>query len=829
MGMGKGLPRLLVDYRIGDGMDYLIGCVLLSITLLVCVVLAFRGTPSVSGYLSSRQESYAIGLLVTVTVVLIFHSYLFGSDVYAFNDIGSDTTQQYLPLYLDMLHDLRNGDFSFWNSNFGTGASILSYQSLYFDPFNSILLLVGLLLGDSSVPFALVLTQIIKMYSCAFIFKHLCAFYCKHSTVRIFASWAYSCNGFLMLWGNHYFLGTASVVVALLLLCIENLIRSKSFCGIISLCLTIAVLTLSSAYIAFMAIVQCAIYSLLRCLYLSDNLKQGCKKFAQLVFPVVSGLLIGCVLAVPVACLLLFDSVRIAGGNGLAEKVVDYLTSFPDWSMLFYSFSRLMGNNFLTTGRDASFVSNYYEIPQIGCSAGFLFLLILFIFWVWKHRESKLRTALLVTTLVLSMLYFTNNFLPAFLNVFAGVSYRSTFMFSCLGSLLMAFVFDLILDGRVFGLGNYLSSGGLSLVFLLACFFVSSDTARIICAISLSALLIAIVCIIASRNRRAFNKFSISNIALVFAFALISGTVVIDSYFTINYRNPLQSYSFPSTEHVEEGRSSQAIEWIKGNDDSAYRIEKNFAEWSVFQDGLIQGYDGTTSYNSTRPKEEIDFLNHIWMGNSDGSDIHVYTSYAFSPDNCNAISLLGVKYILSGQQLNYDWLQYLHEVNGIYIYRNLNWRSLCQSYYSYVEENDIDKLSGEEKSEIIMSGIDIVDTSADFIPFVADSPADFSVDCTASDVEKVNQGEYLVSTNNSDPSITTLSVFNSPGWMATVDGEGVEVFSSNYGFVSIYLPSGTHKIKFYYRPYGLDVGFGLTLLGIATLLVQLYAVRGSRL
>jgi hypothetical protein len=64
-----------------------------------------------------------------------------------------------------------------------------------------------------------------------------------------------------------------------------------------------------------------------------------------------------------------------------------------------------------------------------------------------------------------------------------------------------------------------------------------------------------------------------------------------------------------------------------------------------------------------------------------------------------------------------------------------------------------------------------------------------------------------------------------PGWEASVDGQSAPIYRANYLGRAVFVPAGTHVIRFDYRPLSFRVG---VWLGLATLLVIIGAVIISR-
>jgi hypothetical protein len=69
-----------------------------------------------------------------------------------------------------------------------------------------------------------------------------------------------------------------------------------------------------------------------------------------------------------------------------------------------------------------------------------------------------------------------------------------------------------------------------------------------------------------------------------------------------------------------------------------------------------------------------------------------------------------------------------------------------------------------------------------------------------------------------------------PGWRATVDGERATIERANTMFRAVYLPAGTHEIRFAYRPirfYAGAAASGITLLGIVSAAIGMLRRRGA--
>ena len=78
-------------------------------------------------------------IILSVSCCFMFRDYLFGNELMIFNDIGSDTWQQYIMNYTSIVNHLRDGSFSLWDFNNGLGINQFNFN--LFDPFLMLLYL----------------------------------------------------------------------------------------------------------------------------------------------------------------------------------------------------------------------------------------------------------------------------------------------------------------------------------------------------------------------------------------------------------------------------------------------------------------------------------------------------------------------------------------------------------------------------------------------------------------------------------------------------------------------------------------------------------------
>lgn len=86
-------------------------------------------------------------------------------------------------------------------------------------------------------------------------------------------------------------------------------------------------------------------------------------------------------------------------------------------------------------------------------------------------------------------------------------------------------------------------------------------------------------------------------------------------------------------------------------------------------------------------------------------------------------------------------------------------------------------------------------------------PIDEDTQLTGStNIRKYSAHEIEIDTNSSEPSILILAQTAYPGWQATINGEPINIFSTNGLFSAIELEPGNNRVVFQYKPLSWQVG-----------------------
>lgn len=777
---------------------------------------------------TTREERIVLSIILLLGTFVVYGRFFLGDSCFAYRDAGSDTSGQYVPYYLNFVDSIRDGDFGPWNFDYGLGASFMCYQSWTLDPFNLILVPAVLLMGDTVLPFVLVTIQALKIFLCGHAFDSLLTRYCELPLSRILGATLFGFCGYLMLWGQHYWLGSVLVMAVLLVLLLEMLMEKWTVLRFVGVMLTTALSVMMSTYSGFMIMLFATVYAVLRTISRSGCRTLGgfLKSFAPLAMPVICGLLVSMLTLVPYATLMLSESDRVTGGGeSFTSRLLSALTGWVPLRWVPAILSRMLGSSLISSGEaipetlipptDYFGYVNVYEVIQLGFSCGAFVLLGQFAHWAMRDA-GKRDSVLIAVAAALCLLYCFNNFLPAFTNVFAAIRYRASFALAVPVCIALAVGWEKrVVAGDIVKVPFVLSV----LVTLLIVFWslVNTVNGRIPCVVYIACLLILVVCILAFLKGRARPS------ALTVALACIVVSSIIDGFFVTNQRETSSPADFSLAEsNALSEETKEALTWLSEYDDGFYRVEKLYTDWTRLSDSLVQGYRGVTAYNSTVDSDIEVFYENLWPGMIAG-DI-AYQQYVNDPNQPELLRLLGVRYLLARDDLPFDWCTQIAEFGSTRVYEIAS-SSVATVYAGVMTESTASELSVEERHEVIGTEAIVPDEAITLLSSglnAGGSPSrsgrDFALDGNSRITGTVE--------TSSEVSIVCLAIPNTIGWDVTVDGESVQTFRVNYGFTGFEIASpGEHVIEARFIPRGMPLGVAGAVLGGALALLSLFVTR----
>lgn len=93
-------------------------------------------------------------------------------------------------------------------------------------------------------------------------------------------------------------------------------------------------------------------------------------------------------------------------------------------------------------------------------------------------------------------------------------------------------------------------------------------------------------------------------------------------------------------------------------------------------------------------------------------------------------------------------------------------------------------------------------------------------------VSRSSVNEVFVEAAPQQPSLLVLTDVYFPGWRVTIDGKEAPIIRTNGVFRGVFLEAGHHKLRFFFDPISLKIGFAMFFLGLIFVLFLLRPLRG---
>lgn len=762
-------------------------------------------------------------LLLILSIMLIFGQFIVGKAYFIFTDIGSDTFNQYYPYFVNCALSIRDGSFSVWNWDYGLGTSVLNVISWTMDPFAIAVVLCGVIFGAEVVHYALVWMQIAKIIVCYFLCKRYLKLFCENEFAVCLGAYLCSLNGYLMLWGQHYFLGTACIYVLIVFITVEKFVRYKGRKEGGWLALATAAALIYSYYTTYMILLVSAVYFLIRYFETrgEDSLRDTLRIFIKCFFSVVSGMWLAGVVFIPACYYTLTNSSRLSGASVsvLSRIAHNFLTSF-NLDETGARLSRLLSNNILhINDRTNAYFGNYYEAPQICCTVFIFFFAAQWVIYEWKKNKENKKWVLFGIKILFMYLLLFNSASGLILNGFTYAAHRYTFIIFPLLSLAITLVWDKVYENRRQNLWGIVAGVLLSGIAWLYSYKhgvteVENYTALVFMFLSVGIILLLLVWRFGGKYPNLIGLF----------FLLTVTAAIAEGYITNNQRTFVtrESYALSWNDGELDGDTARAIKWIRDHDDSVFRMEKLYNDWGVFSDSFFEQYSTATWYNSTPNTNVSEFYDQIYKDASIFDNVSLdYAIKVFNIDTelaVSSINLVNTKYILSKWPLEYDWCEKIHEEGMVLVYRNLNTDSIAKWYSKTILKEEFEKLDDEQRAQILKDTL------------VVDTPVDISPDSESSVGEFVLTGQTRLSGRVvcDDMGFLLISIPDQEGWTVYVDGKKAETYNADYGFVAVKISQGEHDIMAEYQIPKRELGILLSIAGALMVGVLVFADYRNR-
>jgi uncharacterized membrane protein YfhO len=524
--------------------------------------------------------------------------------------------------------------------------------------------------------------------------------------------------------------------------------------------------------------------------------------------------------------LQLMDSSRVSGGQSLIQGILSKSLSVNDWPLIVAQLGGIFHKDVFGIGSNFKGHFNYLEAP--GFFIGITPLLL--IPQLWAGSRSDRRALVLAVVACAAYMLF-----PVFRYAamgFAAPYFRiSTLWISMLGLVLASKAIDQVF---VQGIRIRLLTAGLAIFGLLLALVVFGSADGIVWKPHLAKVAALAVLSFALLMLAHFKLVTPQRLPLALMLVVLVEIVTISRPSFVHGRHLVS----PSLNAYDD-KTPAALATIKQLDAGTFRIEKDYDSVSL-ADALAQDYMGIKSY-SLHSRGVVDF--------EIGTGLIPLTSTVLNYSNWlpNAgqrymlNSLLGVKYFIATNTINWPGFVEVDNTNGIRIYRNDMALPFGIVQTRQVTKEALGKISTQNPTSatVLLDAALINAVIVDhFIPGYG-SPLD--IDELAQSKSLSLEDHYFLPvselqktglqvahfsnehvTGSISPTSAGVLVFSIPfssGWTLKLDGQTTPMFRANFGMLAAPVLAGVHAVELTFETPGRRVGWAAGAFGLGLLLL----------
>lgn len=650
-----------------------------------------------------RNTLLMIWFLTGLGCLYIFHMYVIGNYTIAFYDVGTDGKDQYIMWYNGIVNSLRDGNFSAWDFRNGFGMNTMGHHLT--EPFLIPIYILGVIFGPEHITWYMVWMEIFRI----FVAVTLCYWYLSEfdfsERSKLIASVIYAFNSYMMVWGQHYALGSSVVYFPAILIFAERVVKKRKFS--IALCLICCITMMSSFYQGYMCMFGGGAYVCIRILMLEkETIKERAKAFWLAAGTMVLGVLMSAWRFFPSAAAQVGSSERMAAKQTLAERLL-YLKPWSagiNKSIIYRLFSSCIQGN-----GNETYVGqrNFYEDPELFFSTLFIILLFQYLVCIRKQKVSRRSKFMqyLCVVLCTSSVVITN--VTTLFNGLYGPFFRHTFVLMPVFAVMVCLVLDRILVEKELSIPALAAA-----VLLMTAVYMKAyrilpeqqfkDNAMILWLTGLGmAALLWMYC----REKLMDPKTCYTLLVLA-----VTVNIVSDSYLCYNYRVALPKNHPEYYTETYHSDVDAALDWIEANDDTFYRVEKDYFTAASCFDSLAQDYRGISAYNSNQNADIKEFVAQVWPQINHERDVN-HIQFMNALWDSTFAALTDVKYILSkSDDISVDGYEQIHQEGEIYIYQNARTQSLGKFFTQTITQEQYEKVKDSVNTRALLTDTLIVET-----------------------------------------------------------------------------------------------------------------------
>jgi len=761
----------------------------------------------------------AMCLLLVST--LIFWQFLFGDAVLLYTDIGSDSVNDYYPNFVHLSRYIRAEGFPSWSFYVGMGQDI-AYATGYliWQP-------VSWLPGNQIAP-ALVFQHLGKVLVAGLLFFRYLQLRRLHSPAPLLGSLLLSCSAYMCIGSCWYPFADEVVCFAGILLATEKAIQHGRW---LLLALAVALVGMITPFHLYL----CALFLIL---YVPARLfgQYGwqprilLRTGLRLAGVAALGVGLGAIVTLPHLYAIL-NSPRVSGTTS-AVATLSSSRFLGLASPLHYITAALkpFSNDILGTGDDFHGWQNYLEAPLTYC--GLLCLLILPQAFAGGTRRHRIICLLFLLGMLLPTVFPWFRYL---FWLFQGDYYRTYSLFWILGVITLSIMaLSRYVKGRSFNLWLLAATTAVVVGALYLPFEQWQNLINPSLRSSVAIFLLSYGVVLAAGQLLQRQKLALWLILGLSAIELVHFDRV-----TVSQRKAITKQELKERVGYND-ETVDAIRDIKAGDDSFFRITKlrpsALTVFSSFNDAMIFGYYGTSSYSSFN---NINYTNFLTAVDAIPPNSETDTRWSVGLLNDPLLSMFaGEKYALVDNPLPFQRaLQYefVRPYGKDYLFRNARFLPLGLAFDRYITEDTFLKLPSGEKSGVLLNAVVLSSegegaglTEANLFDVEQDarnlSPADVAAARrkTALKLTSFGQTRFEGTISLAQRSILVVQTPFDRGWSALQDGQAAPALRVDAGLLGVGLDAGEHRVELHYRNPFLVSALGTTLASFLILAVCIW-------
>jgi uncharacterized membrane protein YfhO len=759
--------------------------------------------------------------LQTLASVLVFSEFLSGRFYFAYIDIGSDSYKQVVPYAMHLTRAMALEGFTGWSFQLGLGGPTTVM-------LGDLASLFSQSVGVENILPARIFVYLLKVALGGAFFLLFIRYYVTRWQSAVISALTYSFCGFMVINGQWDIEATAFVFYPLVLWAITRHLRSG---GLLALPLAIATtLFFGTFFVSLGVFLVFACGAFVAC---SDAPGKTLKSWIFRILPLTT---LGYLLAAPYLLPVIFqlmDSSRVGGGQSLIQGILSKSLGVTDWSLVVAQIGGIFHKDIFGVGSNYKGYFNYLEGP--GFFIGITLFLLIPQLWAGSRADKK---ALVLASVALTAYILFPVFRYAAMGFAAPYFRISTLWVSMMVLVLAAKALDqVIVQGikmRLLAVG--LAIFGVLLAVTVLCAANGTIWKAHVQKITTLAVLSTGLLILAHRKLVTPQRLPLALMLVV-----VVEIVVIARPSFVEGR----AMVWP-TLNAYEDKTPSALAVIKKLDAGIFRIEKGYDSVSL-ADAMAQDYMGIKSY-SLHSRGVVDF--HIGTGLiPPSSEVVNYSNWLPNAGPRYMLnSLLGVKYFIAANAVDWPGFVDVGNADGLRIYRND-----MALPFGVVQTRQVTKEALSDVTAKNSASANILTDAALINAVVVDHViAGYG---SMLDMETLGQSKSLslqdqyfapvavlrrtglkvshFSNSNIageiSPTEAGVLVFSIPfnaGWTLKVDGLAVPMFRVNFGMLGATVGGGPHSVELSFETPGRRAGWLLGALGLCALaLIGLFGRR----